>query len=133
MIRAAVYFALVFGVGFGLGVIRVLLLEPVLGQRWAELAEMPLMLVAITLSARFVVQRFPAGRRASYLVSGGVALLLLIVVELTVVVSIRGSTLSQYFAERDPLAGAVYGVMLVIFAAMPWFLARDGAQRKEAS
>jgi hypothetical protein len=74
MIRALVYFALVFGVGFLLGVVRVLLLEPFLSERWAELTEMPLMLMAIALSAQFVVQRFPAPQRASYLVSGGVEL-----------------------------------------------------------
>jgi hypothetical protein len=91
-------------------------------DRWAELAEAPLMLVAIILSARFVVRRFPALHRASYLVSGGIALLLLIVVELSVVLAMRGMSISQYFAERDPVAGSVYVVMLVIFAAMPWLL-----------
>lgn len=122
MIRAAVYFVLVFGVGFLLGIVRVLLLEPFLGERWAELAEMPLMLIAIVLSARFVVQRFPAPRRASYLVSGGVALLLLVLVEFSVVLAFRGISISQYFAERDPIAGGVYLLMLIIFAAMPWYL-----------
>lgn len=122
MIRAVVYFALVFSVGFLLGIIRVLLLEPRLGERWAELAEMPLMLVAIAFAARFVVRRFPASVRTNYLVSGGMALLLLIVVEFSVVLSIRGLTVSQYLAERDPIAGGVYAVMLVTFALMPWLL-----------
>lgn len=122
LVRGAVYFAVVFAVGFVLGIVRVLLLEPSLGERWAELAEMPLMLIAIVLSARFVVRRFPAPRRASYLVSGGVALLLLVAVELSVVLAIRGLSIGQYFAERDPLAGGVYCVMLVVFAAMPWLL-----------
>ena len=127
MIRAVVYFALVFGVGFLLGVVRVLLLEPYLGERWAALAEMPLMLVAIILSARFIVRRFPASRRTSYLVSGGVALLLLVLVEFSVVLGIRGLSINQYFAERDPLAGGVYAFMLIIFAAMPWFLGHKRA------
>jgi N-acyl-L-homoserine lactone synthetase len=122
MIRAAVYFALVFGVGFLLGVARVLLLEPYLSQRWAELVEMPLMLMAIILSARFIVQRFPAPHRASYLVSGVVALLLLILVEFSVVLGIRGLSVSEYFSERDPLALGVYAFMLIVFAAMPWLL-----------
>ena len=122
MIRGAVYFGLVFGVGFLLGIVRVLAVEPSLGERWAELAEAPLMLVAIIVSARFVVRRFPAMHRASYLLSGVIALVLLIVVELSVVLAIRGVSLSQYFAERDPVAGSVYVVMLVIYAAMPWLL-----------
>jgi len=133
MIRAVVYFALVFGVGFLLGVVRVLLLEPRLGERWAELAEMPLMLVAIMLSAQFIVRRFPAPHRASYLVSGGVALLLLVLVELTIVLGIRGLSLSQYLAERDPLAGGVYAFMLIIFAAMPWFLSHKRAAGQQGA
>lgn len=122
MIRGAIYFALVFGVGFLLGVVRVLLVEPNIGARWAELAEMPLMLLAIFLAARFIVRRFPAARRASYIVSGGVALLLLVVVEFSVVLGVRGLSIAQYFAERDPLAGGVYALMLIVFAAMPWCL-----------
>ncbi|HEX7237759.1 MAG TPA: hypothetical protein VF405_12405, partial [Gammaproteobacteria bacterium] len=104
MFRAAVYFALVFGVGFLLGIIRVLALGPSVGEQWAELAEMPLMLIAIVLSARFVVRRFPATDRASYLVSGGIALVLMVIVELGVVLAIRGVSFSQYVAERDPVA-----------------------------
>ena len=127
MIRGVVYFALVFAVGFLLGIVRVLLLEPRLGERWAELAEMPFMLLAIFLAARFLVRRYPAPNRASYLVSGGVALLLLVLVEFTVVLGIQGIGISQYFAERDPIAGGVYVLILIIFAAMPWFL---GGQRE---
>ena len=122
MLRGVVYFAIVFGVGFLLGLVRVLGLEPRVGERWAELAEAPLMLVAIILSARFVVRRFPAAHRGSYLVSGGIALFLLVVMEFSVVLGIRGLSLRDYFAERDPLAGSVYAVMLLIFAAMPWLL-----------
>jgi hypothetical protein len=80
------------------------------------------MLVAIIASARFVIRRFPAMRRSSYLFSGGIALLLLVVVEVSVVLGIRGVPLGQYFAERDPIAGSVYVVMLFIFAVMPWLL-----------
>ena len=122
MFRGAIYFGLVFGVGFLLGIVRVLAVEPRLGERWAELAEAPLMLTAIILSARFVVRRFPATHRAAYIVSGGVALLLLVLVEFSVVLAIRGLSLGEYFAERDPVAGSVYVLMLLLFAAMPWVL-----------
>ena len=32
-------------------------------------------------------------------------------------------TLSEYFRERDPVAGFVYYLMLLVFAAMPFFMA----------
>jgi hypothetical protein len=85
------------------------------------------MLIAIVLSARFVVRRFPASQRGSYLVSGGVALLLLVVVEFSAVLGLRGLSIGQYFAERDPVAGSVYVLMLIIFAAMPWLVASKRA------
>jgi len=122
IMRAAVYFALVFSVGFLLGIVRVLALEPRLGERWSELAEMPVMLLAIILAARYIVRRFPSYERRGYLVSGFVALLLLVLVEFSVVLGIRGLSITQYFAERDPLSGSVYVLMLIIFAVMPWLL-----------
>lgn len=124
MFRGVVYFGLVFGVGFILGIVRVLAVEPRLGERWAELAEAPLMLAVVILSARFVVRRFPATHGAAYIISGGVALLLLVLMEFSVVRGIRGLSLSGYFAERDPVAGSVYVLMLAVFAAMPWLLGR---------
>jgi hypothetical protein len=125
MIRAAVYFALVFGVGFVLGVLRVLWLAPQVGERLAELFEAPVMLVAVFFSARFITQRFPASRGVDYLVSGGVALVLLLAVEFSVVLGLRGLSISEYFAERDPVAGSVYLFMLLVFVAMPWLLGRN--------
>jgi len=124
VIRGLVYFGLVFGVGFVLGFVRVLWVAPVVGDRIAELIEAPLMLVAIYFSARFITQRFKAPRRADYLYSGLVAIFLLLITEFSVVLGLRELSFSEYLAERDPVAGAVYVVMLVIFAVMPWLLAK---------
>ncbi len=124
MARGVVYFALVFGVGFILGPIRVLWLEPRLGQRSAELIETPLMLVAIYFAAGFVIKRFEASRRVEYLYSGLVALSVLLVAEFTVVLALRGLSVQEYLAQSDPVADAVYVVMLIIFAVMPWHLGK---------
>jgi hypothetical protein len=125
MIRAGVYFLLVFGVGFAFGVVRTLWVVPYVGERLAELFEAPLMFVAIGFSARFVTRRFPASRSVDYLVSGGLALVLLLIVEFTVVLGLRGLSIDEYFAARDPVAGSVYGVMLIVFAVMPWILGKS--------
>jgi hypothetical protein len=125
MFRAVVYFALVFSAGFVFGIFRVLWVVPQVGDRVAELLEAPLMLAAIIYSARFITRRFPATNAGSYLASGGIALALLLIVEFTVVLALRGLTIGEYLAERDPIAGGVYVLMLLLFAAMPWFVGKS--------
>jgi len=127
--RAACYFGLVFAAGFALGVARVLLLVPRFGERTAELLEAPLMAFIIVTAARFVTRRFPARRPRELLYSGLLALALVLVLEFTVVLGLRGLTLSEYLAGRDPLAGAVYLLLLGLFALMPLWQGRRGAQR----
>ena len=121
-----VYFAMVFGVGFVLGAIRVPLLVPRLGERVAELLEMPLMLVVVVLAARFIVRRFalPPTLQAR-LISGAVALALLLGAEFLLAVTLQGRSVGQYLASRDPVSGSVYLVLLVLFAVMPLLLARQ--------
>jgi hypothetical protein len=119
------YFALVFGAGFALGPIRVLWLVPRLGERIAELLELPVMLLIIVLSARWIVRRFvlpPVA--ASRLAMGGLALGLLLAAEFTVVLWLRGMTLAEYFATRDPVSGTAYYATLVAFAVMPMLVER---------
>ena len=123
----ALYFALVFGAGFALGVLRVLLVVPRLGARTAELIEAPVMLLVIFLAARWIVQRLevqPAWNRR--LGMGAVALGLLLAAEFTLVLGIQGMTLHEYFATLDSVAGTVYYVLLGVFALMPLLVARGG-------
>lgn len=121
VLRAGVtYFALVFGVGFVLGPIRVLWLVPRVGERAAELLEMPVMLVVIILAARWVVRKLEVPpRQAARWGMGLIALALLITAELGLVLSLRGLTMTEYVAGRDPVAGVAYLVLLAVFAGMP--------------
>jgi hypothetical protein len=124
------YFALVFGAGFLLGVVRVTFVVPRLGERWAELAEMPLMGVVIVLAARFVVRRHALSADAMpRLMTGGLALLLALTAELILVVAIQGRPVGTYLASRDPVSGGVYLALLGVYAAMPWLLSRGKAPR----
>jgi hypothetical protein len=120
-IRAGVlYLALVFGTGFVLGVFRVMFVVPRIGERWAELAEMPVMAVAIYFSARYVLRRFPEIRTPGRsLVVGVFALVLMVCAELGLAVALQERTLGEYLAGRDKVSGAVYLAMLVLFALMP--------------
>jgi hypothetical protein len=104
--------------------VRVLWLVPLVGERAAELIEAPCMLAAIVLSARFVVRLHPAARRSSLLVSGILASLLVVVLDLSVVLWLRGLTIREYVEARDPVAGSVYVGLLVAFGLMPWWITR---------
>ncbi len=122
---AVLYFALVLGTGFVLGTIRVPFLVPRLGERYAELLEMPLMFVAIVLAARHVVRRFDLPARLPVrLRVGFAALAMSVLAELLLATVLQGRSLVQFIASRDPVSGSVYLVMLLLFALMPSILAR---------
>ena len=122
---AAFYFLLAFAAGFALGTVRVLWAVPRFGERAAELMEMPLMLVAIILAARWTMRRFTVLPETSANMSIGlIALGLLLVTEFTVVLRLRGLSISEYIAGRDPVSGVAYVLMLFAFALLPSLTAR---------
>ena len=125
----ALYFLLVFGCGFALGVPRTLWLVPRLGERWAELIEVPIMLGVIYLVARWINRRFlpEAAGRSARLGVGLVGLTLLLAAELGFVLQLRGVSPSEDLAGRDPVSGAAYALSLLLFAAMPALLGREGS------
>ena len=127
------YFALVFGAGFLLGAVRVPLLAPRLGERVAELLEMPVMLVVIVLSARFIIRRFALPAAVSVrLFTGLFALGLLVAAELLLTTILENRSLVEYVASRDPVSGGVYLAMLVLFALMPLFVSRGRSTGRQA-
>lgn len=124
------YFALVFGAGFILGALRVTLLVPRLGERMAELSEMPLMLAVIVLAARFVTRRFTIPSSvAARLGTGLLALSLLLAAELLLAVVLQDRALADYVASRDPVSGSAYLAMLALFALMPAFIGQSESTR----
>ncbi|MGE0358809.1 MAG: hypothetical protein AB7P08_18040 [Burkholderiales bacterium] len=119
----ALYFAIVFGAGFLLGPVRVLWLVPKVGERVAELLEAPVMLAVIVLAARAVVRRLaPPATVAARLATGLSALALMLAAEFGLVLWLRGLTLADYFAQRDPVAALVYYALLGVFAMLPLLL-----------
>jgi hypothetical protein len=119
------YFVLVFGAGFVLGPIRILWVVPRLGTRMAELMETPIMFVVTLVAARCIVRRLPVPSTTSgRLGMGCVALGLLLVAEFTLVLWLRGLTIGEYLATRDPVSGTIYYMMLGVFAIMPLLVAR---------
>lgn len=86
---------------------------------------MQLMGVVIVVAARFVVRRFALAPTATVrLGTGMTALGLAVVAELTLAAAFGGQSPAQSLANRNPVSGSVYLAMLMLFAAMPWTLAR---------
>lgn len=117
------YFVIVFTAGFALGVIRTLWLVPALGERNAELLELPVMVGFYTAVAFYLVRRWRAQLTVQgTVVAGAAALSILLAFEFSVVLYLRGLTLGEYLESRDWLAGSAYLLSLLLFAAMPVFV-----------
>ncbi len=116
------YFALVFGAGFVLGPIRILWAVPRFGMRMAELMEAPIMFVVTIFAARWIVRHLALPPTVSIrLGMGSIALGLMVVAEFAFVLRLRGLSISEYPATRDPVSGTVYYLMLAVFGMMPLF------------
>ncbi|MBV8049727.1 MAG: hypothetical protein JOZ80_00985 [Acidobacteriaceae bacterium] len=125
------YFAIVFGVGFLLGPIRLLWLVPRVGTRSAELMEAPIMLVVSMFAAYWTIRWLAVPAIfACRLGMGLLALILMLSAEFSLVLWLRGMSLKQYFATRDPVSGTVYDVVLGIFALIPMFVRLRSDSRK---
>lgn len=125
LLAGAAHFALVFAAGFALGTLRVLVLVPWLGERTAELCELPLMVALALASARLVVRRAQLPSRSARAACGLFALALMLGAELTLVLALRGLTLAEFVDSRDPISGTAYLVALALFAAAPVLVRAD--------
>lgn len=129
LLAAARYFGIVFGVGLLLGAVRVPFLVPHLGERVAELAEMPLMFVAIFLAAGHVVRKYGASvAPLGWVWVGALSLAFLVTAKLLLAVVLAGRGIGESIARRDPVSGSVYLALWVVFAAMPGLRRRRGAR-----
>lgn len=118
--RGLLYFVLVFGAGFALGPIRVLWLVSRVGERTAELIEMPLLLIVILLASRWISRRWCAGwGPAALLGVGACAAAGVLVADLAVGLYLRGMTVAQIVLERDPVSGTVYYALVLCMALAP--------------
>ncbi len=115
-----VYFAIVLGAGFVLGVFRVPFLVPHIGERWAELVEMPVMAAVIFMGAGYILRRFPEiCYPTRSLMAGVLALVLSVAAELGLATVLQDRTLADFISSRDRVSGSVYIALLLVFAVMP--------------
>jgi hypothetical protein len=95
-------------------------LVPLIGERWAELAEMPIMAAVIYFAAGYILRRFPEialpGRS---LAAGLLALAFSIVSESGLAILLQDQTLAEFISSRDKISGSVYIFLLLVFGIMP--------------
>jgi hypothetical protein len=126
----ALYFGLVFGTGFLLGPIRVLLLEPRLGAFWAVALEMPLLLIVMVAAARWSPRKAELGDGLGVRVlMGTAAIALVLIADFSVGRWIRGLALADQIRHVSTPEGLVYAAALVLFAAMPAIIYSLGGRR----
>jgi hypothetical protein len=117
---ALLYFLAVFGAGFALGPIRVLWLEPRLGVVAATLCEAPFLLFAMIAAAYWIprIVSISAGTGAMLAMGLG-ALALQQAADFIVGTALRGISATDQWARLASPEGAIYAVLLVLFALMP--------------
>ncbi len=120
-IRAGLfYFALVFGIGFVLGTIRITFVIPRLGELVAVMLELPVMLASAWLVCGWLVTRLAVpGRLAPRALMGATAFSLLMVAELVLAVLLFGRTPAQHLDSYRSTAALLGLAGQLLFAAFP--------------
>ena len=115
-----IYFVLVFAVGWILGPIRELWVVPQFGSLTGTLLEAIIMLIAMIVSASWVIRRFnPPQTLGSTISMGLVAFGILVPAEIAGVLWVRGLSVQEYLASFVTAPGAISLVMFVLFAVIP--------------
>ncbi|NVE95131.1 hypothetical protein [Altererythrobacter lutimaris] len=126
---AFAYFAIVFGLGFVLGTLRVLWLAPMVGETIAGFIEMPIILGASWLAALWLVGKFAITRSREALAMGALAFALLMMAEVGLGVGLFEMTPREWLASVTQPPG-LYGLIgQVVFGLMPWLVVLRGLAR----
>ena len=127
IVFGAVYFLVVFLVGFVLGAIRVLLVAPRLGALPAVMIELPIILAVSWFVAGWLLRRMPLEpARNEDLAAGILAFLLLIVAEALLAIELSGRTPAEFLLRLLTPEGLVGLGGQLVFAALPALRRRNG-------
>lgn len=117
------YFLIAVGAEFVLEVIRLQVVALYVGERLAEMLEIPNVLLATIIGARWVVDRFKLPPLPGIRLSVGlVALILLLIVEGTVILPLHGISITEYLAGQDPAVGIAPLGALGVLTVMPFLV-----------
>jgi hypothetical protein len=114
------YFIIVFGAGFLMGALRVLVVAPAIGELGAVIAELPILLILSWIVCGFLVKRHSVKSTVSERVAmGGIAFLLLMLCEPTFAIFAFNRTAIEYFSQFRSLSGLVGLLGQVAFSTIP--------------
>jgi hypothetical protein len=117
------YVGAVFAAGFLLGVLRTLVLVPLLGELAAVLVELPLMLTIAWLVCGRILRRWPLSP-SSAIGMGAIAFLLLMAAEAGLSTLLAGRSLAEHMALYAQLPHQLGLAGQLAFALFPWMQAR---------
>lgn len=131
LVPACAYFGVVFAIGFVLGAVRELAVTPRVGRGAAVLIEVPLMVVASVLTARWVVARWRVESTWDGWRLGIASFVMLMFGEYLIALIGAGATPVEFAKEaasRENLPGLA---AQVLFLLLPGFIvmARGGTKR----
>jgi hypothetical protein len=128
----AAYFAIVFGVGFLLGMLRVLVVIPKIGEANAVMLELPVILGVSWFVSRWLVATFGISTRwTSRLAMGGVAFGLTMLAEFGVAHVVFGRTVDAYIAGYQSTAALLGLGGQIVFGLIPLIQTLTNQDRPE--
>ncbi|HEU5408893.1 MAG TPA: hypothetical protein VFU48_14085 [Nitrospira sp.] len=118
-----IYFLVAVGAEFVLEIIRLQVVALHVGERLAEMLEIPNVLLATIIGARWVVDRFTLPPLPGIRLSVGlVALILLLIAEGTVILPLHGLSISEYLAVKDAVVGVAPLGAVGVLTVMPFLV-----------
>lgn len=119
----ASYFLVAMGSGFVLEVIRMQVVALHVSERLAEMMEIPNVLLATIVGARWVIDRFTLPPLPGIRLSVGlVALCLMLLLEWAVVLPLHGLSFREYVAGQEMVVGTVPLGALGVLTVMPFLV-----------
>jgi len=123
LLTGTAYVAAVFAAGFVLGVLRTLVMVPLLGELAAVLVELPVILTIAWLVCTRILRRWPLSPNAA-VGMGAIAFLLLMGAEASLSALLAGRSLAEHLALYAQLPHQVGLAGQLAFAVIPWIQAR---------
>jgi hypothetical protein len=119
-----VYFLVAIGAGFVLEVIRLQVVALHFNERLARIMEIPCVLLATIIAARWAVDRFTLPPLPGIRLGVGfVALSLVLIAQVLVILPIRDLSLDEYFASQGPTSIWASIGTLGLLTVMPFLVA----------